>query len=187
MSRPVADPGWRPVIRLLPKMFVPFIGMRSMATQPSALISLRMMWLYLAVAMVPVWAVVGLVIADVDPTWPVGRASLGAAVVGLGLLGVNRLLAGRIRYGSVDAFIESFPRMTMVQFAVAGGSGLGGFVMTILSASAAPYAIGFAFAGIGLWLAAPAAGRLAHAQRVADANGSSIDVVATLVKHRLSR
>lgn len=187
MSRPVADPGWRPVVRLLPKMFVPFIGMRSMATQPSALISLRMMWLYLSVAMVPVWAVAGLVIGDVEPIWSVGRASSVAAVTGLATLGVNRLLAARVDHGSVGAFAESFPRMTMAQFAVAGASGLAGFVMTVLSASAAPYAIGFASAWGGLWLAAPAAGRLADVQRIADSKGSSFDVVTALVQNRLSR
>ena len=66
MSTPSPDPGWRPVIGLLPKMFVPFIGMRSMATQPSALVALRMLSLYVAVAIVPVWAVAIVVVAELD-------------------------------------------------------------------------------------------------------------------------
>ena len=54
-------------MRLLPKMFIPFIGMRSMATQSSALTSLRMLALYFAVAIVPVWAVVAIVVPQLEP------------------------------------------------------------------------------------------------------------------------
>ena len=88
---------------------------------------------------------------------------------------------------SVAAFIDTYPRMTMLQCAIAGGAGLGGFCATVLSASVVPYAIGFAFACGGLALAAPNRTGLARAQRVAEADGATFDVVTALVKNQLGR
>ena len=152
MSRPVADPGWRPVVRLLPKMFVPFIGMRAMATQSSALISLRMLALYFAVAIVPVWAVVVIVVPQLEPGPSTGSAVAIALGGGVATLGVGAYLDTRISFASATEFAQSYPRMAMLQLGLAGLAGLIGFVMTILSASFWPYAVAFAFMVAGTWV-----------------------------------
>jgi len=187
VSTPRPDPGWRPVIGLLPKMFVPFIGMRSMATQPSALVALRMLSLYVAVAIVPVWAVAIVVVAELDRGRSIGMSVAFAAAVGVVSLMVARMLAVRVSHRSARAFAHSFPRATMLQFVTAVASALVGFGLTVLSGSLWPYAVGFAFAVVGLVHALPTAARLGREQQIADETGSGVDVVAALVEHRLFR
>lgn len=187
MSTRRSDPGWQPVVRLLPKMFIPFIGMRSMATQASALIALRMLSLYFAVAIVPVWAVAIVIIPDLDRSQPVGLSVAFAAAVGAASLAVGRVLAARVGYSSAGAFAHSYPRNTMFQLVASGTSSLVGFVLTVLSASLWPYAVGFAFTCVGLALSIPTAVRLAREQLAAEEAGSPIDVVTVLMENQLFR
>lgn len=158
-----------------------------MATQPSAVTSLRMLALYFGVAIVPVWAVVAIVVPALEPGWSTGPATSVASVVGLATLGGSALLASRVEFSSTDAFAQSYPRATMFQLAIAGVAGLVGFVMTIVSASAWPYAVGFVAMVVGLYVATPTAARLDRIQAAADADGAPIDVVRVLVEKPLFR
>jgi hypothetical protein len=181
------DPGWRPVVGLLPKMFIPFIGMRSMATQPSALVALRMLSLYVVVAIVPVWAVAIVVVANPNRSRSVGVPVVLAAAAGVVSLVVVRMLAARVSYSSARAFAHSFPRNTMFQLGASVAAALVGFVMTVLSGSLWPYTVGFAFTFVGLAISIPTAARLEREQEAANETGSAIDVVTALVDHQLFR
>lgn len=183
----MTDPGWRPVVRLLPKMFVPVIGMRAMATQPSALISLRMLALYFAVAIVPVWAVVVIVVPQLEPGPSTGAALAIALAAGVATLGLAAFLDTRIGFSSASDFAQTYPRVVMLQLGLAGLAGLVGFVLTILSASMWPYAVGFGFTVAGWLRSAPTAGRLARVQEASDGAGSPTDVVRVLVENQLFR
>lgn len=187
MSKQRSDPGWRPVIHLLPKMFIPFVGMRSMATQPSALVALRMLSLYVALAIVPVWAVAIVIVADLDQAQSVGMSVAFAVAAGVVSVAVGRMLAARVGYRSAEAFAHSYPRNMMFQLVASGMAALAGFVLMVLSASLWPYAVGFAFTCVGLALSFPTAGRLAREQQAADKTGSSIDVVTVLMENQLFR
>ena len=168
-------------------MFIPFIGMRSMATQSSALVALRMLSLYVAVAIVPVWAVAIVIVPDLDRSQPIGFSVSFAAAVGAASLAVGRVLAARVGYSSAAAFAHTYPRNTMFQLAVSGAAAFAGFVFTVLSASLWPYAIGFGFTCVGLARSIPTAGRLAREQRAAERAGSPIDVVTVLMANPLFR
>ena len=168
-------------------MFIPFIGMRSMATQSSALIAMRMLSLYFAVAIVPVWAVAIVIVPDLDRTQSPGRSVVFAAAIGAASVAVGRMLAARVGYGSAGAFAHSYPRNTMFQLVASGAAALVGFVLTVLSASLWPYAVGFAFTCVGLALSIPTAARLGREQQAAEQAGSSIDVVTVLMENQLFR
>ena len=55
VSTPYVDPGWGPVLRIYPKLIVPFIGMRAMVGQASGLQSMRMVWLGFANVLMIIW------------------------------------------------------------------------------------------------------------------------------------
>ena len=86
-----------------------------------------------------------------------------------------------------DLFGNNPTGKSMFQLMAAGSAALLGFVMTILSASIWPYAIGFVFTAIGLAAAIPTEARLAREQAAAERAGSSIDVVTVLIENPLFR
>lgn len=187
MSAPPADPGWAPVVRLLPKMLIPFIGMRTMSTQASALMSLRMMWLYIAIALMPLWPVTALVVAELDPAWSAGATSAAVAAFGATTLAGSRFVDARVSLDSVAAFTATFPRLSMLRYAMAAACGLVGFAGAVVAASVYPFAVGFGFVWLGLVVAAPTKARLAAVQAGVDAQPTRFDVVAALVDNRLGR
>ncbi len=187
MTGPIADPGWGPTLRTLPKLFVPFVGMRTMAGQSDGLTALRMLWCVFAGALILVWIPVAIAAPELD-----GQVSVFTALIVVVAIGVSTQLAARMLGAGHDVtdasrFVASFQRTTLVRVALAEAAAIVGFVGFLLSGSAIIYGVGFAIAAYGHFDAMPASRRLGAAQQQVDEAGGDWSVVGALVSARLTR
>lgn len=181
------DPGWKPVLRILPTLVIPFLGMRAMTMQNSGLQATRLLWLVFVNAMVVLWVPVVVLAATGGapvsiPTGVVVTAAIGTAMI---------LLAPRfvpaIDVSSPTELARSFQRATLIRIGFAQGAAAGGFVLFLLTGSWIVYGTGFLVAAYGMWLAAPRTPRLEAIQNEITAGGSDLDLVRVLNTTRLTR
>jgi hypothetical protein len=181
------DPGWWPVVRRLPLLVVPVLGMRSMALNRSGLDSMRMVWLTLANAMVLLWFPVALASGQ-----GLDRLDTTTGAVLVALVGTfAQLVAPRLTpvwdFADAARFARSFQRATFTRIGLAQIAVAVGLIGFLLSGSVWVYGTGFVIAGAGMVDAAPGRRRVAEAQRAADAAGCDLVVVRVLTGHQLSR
>jgi len=187
VTKRTADPGWSEVIRTLPLLVIPVIGMRRMAANSSSLISMRMVWLVSVNALLFLWLPVILVGNQIDSSGSTAGAFVVVAAVGA----FAQLLAPRFApepsFDTNETFSRSFQRATFVRIAFAELAAFAGLFGFVVSGAALIYGVGFVIAGAGLYEAAPRIGRIAALQTHADDTGVDIDVVASLHGDRLAR
>lgn len=189
MSRrrtPAVDPGWGPIVQLVPKLFIPFVGMRTMATQSNGLLSLRLLWMVFGGALFLLWVPVLLFVRELDRAIDPG---LAVGIVGLvGVVFVGGLVPGpRLRLTDERSFVESFQRRMFVRLALGEAVALVAIVCAVLSASWFVYAVGFAIALTGHVRAVPGRRSVVAAQQTADDAGVDLDATRALTETRLTR
>lgn len=182
-----ADPGWWPLIRRLPLLLVPVVGMRAMALNRSGLDSLRMVWLTLFHTMALLW---------IPVVWVSRSASGGldpqlTAVVVAGVGTVAQLLAPvlapELDPADGGQLARSFQRATLTRVGLAQVGLAAGLVGFLGTGSLAVYGVGFVIAAAGMVNAAPTRRRLEAAQADVDRAGTGLVVVAVLTEERLGR
>ncbi len=187
MNDGVEDPGWAPVIRKLPLLLVPVVGMFRLTKETNGLLAMRILWVVFVNAIVLIGVVV--VILGDEFEGGVDSSVALAATAGVGVLA--QLLGPRFvsepDVSSAQAFVPSLQRWFFSRVAFAEVAALFGFVMFVLSTSRLVYLVGAVISLAGMIDAAPTRGRLAALQRRADAEGSRIDVSAALQQGGLTR
>ena len=186
MNDPVGDPGWGPVIRRLPVLVIPVVGMMRMTRETNGLVAMRILWVVFVNAVALIGVVVIVLGGELDGTID---SSLALGVTGS--VGVLAQLVGArfIReadVSSVAAFVPTFQRWFFTRVALAEAAAFLGLVMFILSASRLVYVVGAVIAFAGMVDAAPSARRLAGLQKKADAEGGGLEVLAALQQGGLS-
>ena len=187
MSGRGEDPGWGPVIRKLPLLLIPVVGMTRLSKEPNGLLAMRILWVVFVNAIVLIGVVVLLLGDELD-----GVLNPSLALAATVMVGVFAQLAGpRLVRGpdllSAAAFAPTFQRWFFSRVAFAEVAALFGFVMFILSGSGLVYALGAVIALAGMIDAAPGARRLATLQKQADDEGSGLDVLGALQQGGLTR
>ena len=185
MSYP--DPGWRPVLRYLPLLLVPVLGIKRMAAQTSGLTSLRLLWARFVIVLALLWLPVLLLGPDLNGPLAALTAMVLTAVGGV----FAQLLAPRLvptpDLRTSTTLVDSYQRATLIRVALAGVAALIGFVLFVASGSSLVYGVGFVVSLAGMIDAAPRTRRFAVLQIQADSEGLCVDVVAALDTHRLTR
>lgn len=184
------DPGWRPVVRWLPMLVVPMLGMRTMVKQDDGLLSLRMLWAIFVWAAVVVGIIVAaLAAADVELGSSLDRSAGLAGVIVLGasaqLLAVR--FAPLLDFADEGAFVGSFQRATLVRIGFAEAAAVIGLVGFLMTGSAFVYGVSFVISLAGHLDAMPGRRRLDAAQAEAVAANTSIRVVRALRANRLTQ
>lgn len=183
---PDLDLGWGPVLRAYPKIVIPVLGMRTMATQASGLQSMRFVWLAFANVLMLIWIPV-LFFAETEGA-PVG-VSTGIAVTAV-VGAFAQLLAPRFAPepdgSSAPALAASFQRATFIRIAFAEVAAFVGLIAFLVTGHWLVYGIGFVIAAAGLWDAAPRAARLEQIQEQVRKSGSDLRVIRTLNQQRLT-
>jgi len=187
MTGRVDDPGWGPVIRRLPLLLIPVVGMTRLAKEANGLLAMRILWVVFVNAIVLIGVVVVFLGGEFD-----GAVDSSLALAATVVVGVFTQLAGpRFVRGpdvsSASAFVPTFQRWFFSRVAFAEVAALFGFVMFVLSGSGLVYAVGAVIALAGMIDAAPGARRLAALQERADAEGSGLDVLSALQQGGLTR
>ncbi len=186
-SRADQDPGWKPVLRVLPTLVVPFLGMRTMTMQNSGLQATRLLWLVFVNAIVVLWVPVVVLAATggAPVSIPVGVAI--TAAIGAVMLALTPRYVPAIDGSSPTELARSFQRGTLVRIGFAQGAAVAGFVLFLLTGSWIVYGTGFLIAAYGMWLAAPRTPRLDAIQAELDRSGSELHLIRVLNTTRLTR
>ena len=189
MSRPAAeeDPGWKPVIRLLPTLVIPFLGMRTMTMQNSGLQATRLLWLVFVNAIVVIWIPVVALAATGGAPVSIPTGVVVTAVIGVTLLITAPRFVPDPDGSSAVELARSFQRSILVRIGFAQAAAAAGFVCFLLTGSWIVYGTGFVIASWGMWLAAPRAPRLDVIQAEIAAAGSDLDLIRVLNTTRLTR
>ncbi len=187
MSARAEDPGWGPVIRKLPLLMVPVVGMLRLARETNGLVAMRILWVVFVNAIV----LIGIVVVVLGDELEGGVDSSVALVATAGVGVLAQLLGPRFvsepDVSSAEVFVASLQRWFFSRVAFAEVAALFGFVMFVLSTSGLVYLVGAAISLAGMIDAAPTRRRLAALQRRADAEGGAIDVLAVLQQGGLTR
>jgi hypothetical protein len=181
------DPGWKPILKLLPTLVVPFLGMRTMTMQNSGLQATRLLWLVFVNAIVVIWIpVIALAATGGAPvTIPTGVAI--TAVVGVALILVSSRFVPEPDGSSPTELARSFQRATLVRIGFAQAAAIVGFLCFLATGSWIVYGTGFVIAAYGMWRAAPRRTMLDSIQAdIADA-GSDLHLIRVLNTTRLTR
>lgn len=181
------DPGWRPVLKVLPTLMIPFFGMRTMTMQDSGLQATRLLWLVFVNAIVLLWVpVLALGATDGAPV-SVGVGVGVTVAVGVGLLVASLRFAPSIDGSSETELARSFQRLTLIRIAFAEAAAIVGFICFLLTGSWVVYGTGFVIALVGMWLAAPRRPVLASLQDDLHTSGSELHLIRVLNTTRLTR
>ena len=175
------------MLRVLPMLAVPFLGMRTMTMQNSGLQATRLLWLVFVNAMVVLWVpVIALAATGGAPvSIPVGVAITG--LIGVIMLTLSPRFVPPIDGSSPTELARSFQRGTLVRIGFAQGAAVGGFVLFLLTGSWIVYGTGFLIAAYGMWLAAPRTPVLDAIQQELDRSGSDLHLIRVLNTTRLTR
>ena len=189
MNRPTADddPGWGPVLKQLPTLVVPFLGMRTMTTQTSGLQATRLLWLVFVNAILVIWIpVIALAATGGAPvSIPVGVAV--TAVAGAVLLALAPRFVPEPDGSSPTELARTFQRATLVRIGFAQAAAIVGFICFLMTGSWIVYGTGFLIAAWGMWQAAPRTAVLDQVQAHIDSAGSELRLVRVLNTTRLTR
>ncbi|MEM9200472.1 MAG: hypothetical protein AAGC53_02380 [Actinomycetota bacterium] len=180
------DPGWKPVLKLLPMLVIPFLGMRTMITQDSGLQAIRLVWLVFVNALFVLWVPVVLLAATggAPVSIPVGVAVVAAA--GLGLTRLAPRFVPSPDGSSPRELARSFQRATLVRIGFAQATAVVGFVMFLATGSWIVYATAFVIGAFGMWQAAPRTAILEATQAAIAADGSELKLIRVLNTVRLT-
>ena len=189
MNRPTADddPGWGPVLKQLPTLVVPFLGMRTMTTQTSGLQAARLLWLVFVNAILVIWIpVIALAATGGAPvSIPVGVAV--TAVAGAVLLALAPRFVPEPDGSSPTELARTFQRATLVRIGFAQAAAIVGFICFLMTGSWIVYGTGFLIAAWGMWQAAPRTVVLDQVQAHIESAGSELRLVRVLNTTRLTR
>ena len=148
------DPGWKPVLRILPTLVIPFLGMRAMTMQNSGLQATRLLWLVFVNAMVVLWVPVVVLAATGGAPVSIPTGVVVTAAIGTTMILLAPRFVPAIDASSPTELARSFQRATLIRIGRAGAAA-GGFVLFLLTGSWIVYGTGFLVAAYGMWLAAP--------------------------------
>ena len=181
------DPGWKPVIKLLPTLIIPFLGMRTMTMQNSGLQATRLLWLVFVNAIVVIWIpVIALAATGGAPVSIPTGVLVVAAIGGVLMLVAPRFVPAPDGSSPVE-LARSFQRGTLVRIGFAQGAAVAGFVLFLLTGSWIVYGTGFLIAAWGMWRAAPRTVLLDAVQAEITAAGSDLHLIRVLNTTRLTR
>ncbi|MEM9464665.1 MAG: hypothetical protein AAGA90_04800 [Actinomycetota bacterium] len=189
MNRRTADddPGWKPVVKLLPTLVIPFLGMRAMTTQNSGLQATRLLWLVFVNAIVVIWIPVVALAATGGAPVSISTGVTVTAIIGVGLMLVAPRFVPSPNGSSPTELARSFQRATLVRIGFAQGAAITGFVLFLATGSWIVYGTGFLIACYGMWRAAPRASLLEATQSEIREAGSDLHLIRVLNTTRLTR
>jgi hypothetical protein len=181
------DPGWRPIIRRLPILFVPVIGfLRFNRGRPrDHLLEFRLIFIGVVGAL---WLFLyGLFfIVPSDRWWKTDRVPwFLAVVIGIGILGQIRIRAlrrGQLDLSSEERLAASFKTKVFIGFGSAEIAALAAFVGTFLMHALWICPIGLAFSTVGFVRVGPTKREIARRQRQIADQGSTLSLLDALAK-----
>ena len=189
MNRPTVedDPGWKPIIKQLPTLIIPFLGMRTMTMQNSGLQATRLLWLVFVNAMLVIWIPVVALAATGGAPVSIPTGVIITAVVGAVLLALAPRFVPDPDGSSPTELARSFQRAVLVRIGFAQGAVAVGFISFLLTGSWIVYGTGFLVGAVGMWLAAPRTPQLDAMQAEIAAAGSELHLIRVLNTTRLTR
>lgn len=182
VTAPDADPGWRPVVKALPRMLIP-VPPRPRRGRGGfdGLTDLRALCVVFAASLLLIWVVVAFLAGD--DTRPGVSGEAGAILVAT--VGTVTVLAARYVRRPLDCrsdarLAETYRQRFFLRIAFANSAALVGFTTFFLTSNPAVYPLALVFSAVGYAHLAPTAAHLETDQQDLQATGCARSLVAAL-------
>jgi hypothetical protein len=179
------DPGWRPALRDVWWMLVPFAGplmrVRARRRGTPGLLAMRSVFVGLIASLILFLVVLNFIERfDGGDEGPVPVAVLALGV--LSLIGTLLVSRRRLSTSSAQALASAYRASFFIEIGVAEAAALFGFAGVFITGSVWVYLIGLAFTFVGFGIAAPSRADIERRQREITASGSSLSLLDALMQ-----